>query len=75
MADIDPIQFGELRAKVEAQGREIGELKDTIAGMASDVKDLLALANKGKGGLWFGMGLVSIASAAVGWVLEHTVNK
>lgn len=75
MADIDPIQFGELRAKVEAQGREIGELKTTISGMAADLKDLLALANKGRGGLWMGMTLVSVASAAVGWFLEHTVNR
>lgn len=70
MTDLDMREFGRLEAKVEAQGREIGELKTTIAGMAGKLDELLALANRGRGGFWAGMTLVSAVSAGVGWLLQ-----
>ncbi|MBP6708017.1 MAG: hypothetical protein KA223_02555 [Candidatus Accumulibacter sp.] len=70
MDQFDLREFGRLEAKVEAQGREIGDLKATVTAMAGKIDELLALANKGRGGLWMGMTLVSMASAAIGWVLH-----
>jgi hypothetical protein len=35
------------------------------------VRALLELANRGKGGLWVGMAIVSAASALVSWVVAH----
>ena len=39
--------------------------------MERNVEELLALANKGKGGLWFGMSIVSGVSAVVGYALNY----
>lgn len=60
MAPIDLREFGRLEEKVEAQGRQ-------IESMSEKLDELLALANQSRGGFWVGMGLVSMASAAVGW--------
>lgn len=74
MDPIDQREFGRLEANVEAQGREIGELKTTLAHMAVKLDELIALANKGRGGFWAGMTLVSMASAAVGWFAEKVAR-
>jgi hypothetical protein len=39
--------------------------------MQADVKKLLALANQSKGGLWFGMAIVSGLSTLAGWIISH----
>lgn len=72
---LDLREFGQLEATVEPQGREIGELKTTIALMSAKLDELLALANAGRGGLWAGMALVSLASGAIGWVSHYLLNK
>lgn len=72
---LDLREFGQLEATVESQGREIGELKTTIALMSAKLDELLALANAGRGGLWAGMALVSLASGAIGWVSHYLLNK
>jgi hypothetical protein len=55
-AGFDARDFGKLEAQVEALQKEVHQL-------SMDVKSLLELANKSKGGFWMGM---SIASAAGG---------
>lgn len=67
MSDIDPVQYGQLIAKVSNMEAKIDRLERHI-------EELLMLANKGKGGLWAGMALVSFVSSAVGYVL-HMFNK
>lgn len=62
--DFDPVGYGELRAQVAGLERDVAELR-------SDVRTLLELANRSKGGLWVGMAIVSAASAAVSWVVAH----
>ena len=56
MSDIDARDFGRLEAQVEA-------LQTEVQSLSKDVKELLELANKGKGGFWMGM---TIASAVGG---------
>jgi predicted PurR-regulated permease PerM len=58
MSDIDARDFGRLEAQVEA-------LQSEVHSLSKDVKELLELANKGKGGFWMGMTIAS----AVGGVL------
>ena len=58
MSDIDARDFGRLEAQVEA-------LQNEVHSLSKDVKELLELANKGKGGFWMGMTIAS----AVGGVL------
>lgn len=58
MSDIDARDFGKLEAQVEALQKEMHSL-------STDVKALLELANKSKGGFWMGM---TIASAVGGFI-------
>jgi DNA anti-recombination protein RmuC len=53
MSDIDARDFGKLEAQVESLQFEVHQL-------AKDVKSLLELANKSKGGFWMGMTIASI---------------
>ena len=58
MTEISPREFGQLEAQVEALQKEVHQL-------SKDVKALLELANKSKGGFWTGM---MIASAIGGLI-------
>lgn len=65
---IDPVDFGELRGEVNA-------LKQQVNGIAGDVKTLLEMANKGRGGLvMFNSGLV-FAGGLIAWIVDHFVMK
>lgn len=66
--DLDPIKVGVMWQKVETMEKEVSELRD-------DVKQLLALANKGRGGFWVGMTIVSAFSTFVGYVTHLWINK
>lgn len=68
MSDIDPVQYGALTAQVSALEREMGELK-------ADVRELLALANKSKGGFFAGMAIASTLGGLVTFVADHWWNK
>lgn len=61
---IDPIEFGRLTAQVEALEGQVDEL-------SKDVKALLELANKSKGGFWMGMTIASGVGGIVSWVASH----
>jgi len=64
MTDIDPVKFGLLIGQVKT-------LEAQVDAMQKDIKQLLELANKSKGGLWMGMALASTVGAAVSWVVGH----
>jgi len=64
MAEIDPIKVGVMWQKLETMEREVSELRD-------DVKTLLEMANKSKGGLWAGMMVVSAISSFVGYISHY----
>ena len=66
--DIDPIKFGVTWQKVEAMEFEVAELR-------KDVKQLLELANKGRGGLWAGMMVISAISAFIGFISHYITGK
>jgi hypothetical protein len=68
MSDIDPVKFGLLIGQVKT-------LEDQVADMQTDIKELLALANKGKGGFWMGMTIASMAGALVSWLTTHWPGK
>jgi hypothetical protein len=60
----DPYRYGKLVAQVEAMEKKIDKLE---AGM----EELLALANKGRGGFWMGMIVVSAISSIVGYITHN----
>ena len=68
MTELDPVKVGVMWQKVETMEKEVSELRD-------DVKQLLALANKGRGGFWAGMVIVSAASSFFGYLTHYFVNK
>ncbi len=68
MSDIDPVKFGLLIGQVRT-------LEDQVTALQSDVKELLALANKSKGGFWMGMTIASIFGGVVSWLASHMGGK
>jgi DNA anti-recombination protein RmuC len=64
MSDIDAREFGKLEAQVEALQKEMHSL-------SQDVKALLELANKGKGGFWMGMTIASFMGGIVTFVADR----
>jgi len=64
MSDIDLREFGKLEAQVEVLQIEVTALRD-------DVKKLLAMANKSKGGFWVGMAIASAISGICAFILDR----
>ena len=62
--EIDLVKYGVLWQKVQDMDKKVDK-------MERNVEELLALANKGRGGLWFGMTVVSGVSAVVGYMLNY----
>jgi hypothetical protein len=63
---IDPREFGRLEAEVDSLKKEVGLLRE-------DIKSLLELANKSKGGFWVGMGVASVIGGIMSWLIEKLV--
>jgi len=61
--EIDLVKYGVLWQKVQDMDKKVDK-------MERNVEELLALANKGKGGLWFGMTVVSGVSVIVGYFIS-----
>jgi len=64
MADVDARDFGKLEAQVES-------LQGQVSQLSADVKSLLELANKSKGGLWVGMSLASFGGGVVTFIIDR----
>ena len=64
MSEIDARDFGRLEAQVES-------LQGQVAQLSTDVKALLELANKGKGGFWMGMTIASFMGGIVTFVADR----
>lgn len=60
---IDPREFGRLEAEVDLLKQEVHLLRN-------DIKSLLELANKSKGGFWVGMGVASIVGGIVSFLVD-----
>ena len=67
MSDIDARDFGKLEDQVEA-------LQSEVHSLSQDVKALLELANKGKGGFWMGMTIASAMGGVVTFVGERLMK-
>lgn len=64
MSEIDPIQYGKLLSKVDELDKEVAEMK-------SDIKALLELANRSRGGFWAGMAIASFAGGVITFIGNH----
>lgn len=63
-AEIDPIRYGVLWERVQTMDKKIDK-------MERQIEELLALANKSKGGFWMGMTIASSVGAVVAWLASH----
>ena len=64
MSEVDARDFGRLEAQVES-------LQTEMQSLSADVKSLLELANKSKGGFWMGMTIASIAGGVFTFVIDR----
>jgi len=62
--EIDLVKYGVLWQKVQDMDKKVDK-------MERNVEELLALANKGRGGFWMGMTIASSVGAAVAWIASH----
>jgi hypothetical protein len=62
--NFDPVKYGVLWQKVQDMDKKMDKVERQL-------DELMALANKGRGGLWFGMTIVSGVSAVVGYFLNY----
>jgi hypothetical protein len=60
--EIDPVKYGVLWERVTQMDKKIDK-------MEGQIEELLALANKGRGGFWMGMTMASIFGGIVAWVV------
>lgn len=65
---VDLYKYGKLVAQVEAMEKKIDKLE-------SGMEELLALANKSKGGFWMGMTIASIVGGVVTFITSHWTLK
>jgi hypothetical protein len=66
--EIDLFKYGQVVAQVNAMEKKIDKLE-------SGMEELLALANKGRGGFWVGMMVVSGISSIVGFIAHWLTGK
>ena len=60
--EIDPVKYGVLWERVTQMDKKIDK-------MEKELTELLALANKSKGGFWMGMTIASILGGVVAWTI------
>ena len=66
--EIDLVRYGQLWQKVEDLDRKMDKIEDQMT-------ELLALANKSKGGLWTGMVIASAIGGIAGFVTHWWTMK
>jgi hypothetical protein len=67
MSEIDPREFGKLEAQVEALQIEVHALRQ-------DIKTLLEMANKSKGGFFVGMAIASVVGGIISFVATRIIK-
>ena len=63
-AEFNPVKYGALWQKVQ-------DVEKKVDKMERQLEQLLELANRSKGGLWFGMTIASAVSGIIGFVISH----
>jgi hypothetical protein len=66
--EIDPVKYGQLWEKVDSLTTKVDKLEEGM-------EELLALANKGRGGFWAGMAIVSAFSTFIGFITHYIMGK
>jgi hypothetical protein len=64
---LDSVEYGKLIAKVEMLEKKIDKMENAL-------DELLALANKGRGGFWAGMMIASLIGAVISYISRYIVG-
>lgn len=67
-SEIDLFKYGQLVAQVDAMEKKIDKLE-------KGMEELLELANRGRGGFWMGMTIVSALSTFIGFMSHYFSGK
>ena len=67
MSEIDPRDFGKLEAQVQA-------LQTEVHGLRNDIKQLLEMANKSKGGMFVGMAIASVVGGVISFIATKVIR-
>jgi uncharacterized protein YigA (DUF484 family) len=73
--ELDPVKYGVLWNTVENNEKQLEQMSQKIDKMESKLEELVALANKSRGGFWMGMAIVSAISGAIGLFGSYISNK
>lgn len=68
MSDINPVEYGKLVNAVE-------NLENKVNSMDTDIKRLVAMAERSKGSLWALMGVASVAGAFISYLADVFFKK
>ncbi len=68
MSEIDPREFGKLEAQVASLQLEVAAMRD-------DIKALLEMANKSKGGMFVGMAIASVIGGFISFIATKLVRQ
>lgn len=66
--EIDPVRYGVLWQKVDDMTKKMDKLE-------TNVEELLALANKSRGGFWAGMTIASFVGGVITFAIDHLFKK
>ena len=69
--EIDPVKYGAMWQRVNDYERRFEVIDKKLDKMERQIEELLALANKGKGGFWMGMTIASMVGGVITWVVGH----
>jgi uncharacterized protein YigA (DUF484 family) len=73
--ELDPVKYGVLWNTVENNEKQLEQMSQKIDKMESKLEELVALANKSRGGFWMGMAIVSAISGAIGLFGSYISHK
>jgi hypothetical protein len=73
--ELDPVKYGVLWNTVENNEKKLEEMNKKMDKMESKLEELVALANKSRGGFWMGMAIVSAISGAIGLFGSYISHK
>lgn len=65
---VNPVEYGKLLSKVESLEKKVNDLE-------ADIKELLALAHQGKGGIWAGIYIASALSGFLSFITAWWLKK
>lgn len=72
---IDLVKYGILWERVESYEKKFDSMERKIDNMDADLKKLVGMAERSRGGFWAGMTIVAGLSTVFGWAIHWFGDK